>query len=153
VDGSRGSSVNTVTNLRAGRPGFDSRHKRGPFLFATASRPVLGPTQPLIQCVPGALSPGVKRTGREADHSPPSSAEIKNAWSYISPPPHVFMAWHLVKHRNNFTFALEKTVTKQGDYLQNKEAGCYRDKRLSAGVFQHFEDECSPLTLLSNWSK
>jgi hypothetical protein len=26
------------------------------------------------RCVPGALSPGVKRPGREADHSPPSSA-------------------------------------------------------------------------------
>jgi hypothetical protein len=27
--------------------------------------------------VPGALSPGVKRPGREADHTPPSSAEVK----------------------------------------------------------------------------
>jgi hypothetical protein len=31
--------------------------------------------------------PGVKRPGREADHSPPSNAEIKNAWSYTSTPP------------------------------------------------------------------
>jgi hypothetical protein len=31
--------------------------------------------------------PGVKRPGREADHSPPISAEIKNAWSYTSTPP------------------------------------------------------------------
>jgi hypothetical protein len=30
-----------------------------------------------IQRVPGALSLGVKRPGRETDHSPPSSAEIK----------------------------------------------------------------------------
>jgi hypothetical protein len=30
--------------------------------------------------------PGVKRSGREADHSPPSSAEVKNAWSYTSAP-------------------------------------------------------------------
>jgi len=29
----------------------------------------------------GALSPGVKCPGREAGHSPPSSTEIKNAWS------------------------------------------------------------------------
>jgi hypothetical protein len=43
-----------------------------------------GPTQPPIQSVPGALSLGVKRPGREADHSPPSSAEVKNAWSYNS---------------------------------------------------------------------
>jgi hypothetical protein len=27
--------------------------------------------------VPGALSLGVKRPGREADHSPPSSTEVK----------------------------------------------------------------------------
>jgi len=26
----------------------------------------------------------VKRPGRESDHSPTSSAEVKNAWSYIS---------------------------------------------------------------------
>jgi hypothetical protein len=31
--------------------------------------------------------PGVKRPGREADHSPPSSAEVKNAWSYTSTAP------------------------------------------------------------------
>jgi len=37
----------------------------------------LGPTQPPIQWVPGSVSLGVKRPGREADHSPPSSAEIK----------------------------------------------------------------------------
>jgi hypothetical protein len=37
----------------------------------------LGPTQPPIQWVPGALSLGVKWPGREADHSPPSSAEVK----------------------------------------------------------------------------
>jgi hypothetical protein len=34
-----------------------------------------------------ALSLGVKQPGREADHSPPSSAEIKNEWSYTSTPP------------------------------------------------------------------
>jgi hypothetical protein len=29
--------------------------------------------------------------GREADHSPPSSAEVKNAWSYASTPPYAFV--------------------------------------------------------------
>jgi hypothetical protein len=39
----------------------------------------LGPTQPPVQWVPGVLSPGVKaRPGRDADHSPPSSAEVVN---------------------------------------------------------------------------
>jgi hypothetical protein len=35
----------------------------------------------------GALYLGVKQLGREADHSPPYSAEVKNAWSYTSTPP------------------------------------------------------------------
>jgi hypothetical protein len=34
-------------------------------------------TQPPIQSVPGTLSVGEKRLEREADHSPPSSAEVK----------------------------------------------------------------------------
>jgi hypothetical protein len=50
------------------------------------SRAALGPTQPPIQWVPGALTLGVKRLGREADHSPPSSAKDKNVWSYTSTP-------------------------------------------------------------------
>jgi hypothetical protein len=45
-----------------------------------------GHDQPPIQWVPGALSSGVKRPGREADHSPPSSDEVKNAWGYTSTP-------------------------------------------------------------------
>jgi hypothetical protein len=49
----------------------------GIFLFTPASRTALGPIQPPIQGVPGALSLGVKRPGREPDHSPPSSAEVK----------------------------------------------------------------------------
>jgi hypothetical protein len=47
------------------------------FHVTTASRPALGPTQLPIQWVPGALSLGVKRPGRETDHSPPSIAEVK----------------------------------------------------------------------------
>jgi hypothetical protein len=57
--------------------GFESRQGPGIFLFTTASRPALGLTQPTIQWVRGALFLGVKRSGREADHSPPSSAEVK----------------------------------------------------------------------------
>jgi len=57
----------------------------------TTSRLALGPTQPPIQWVTGALSLGVKRPGRKADHSLPSSTEVKNAWSYTSTPPYVFM--------------------------------------------------------------
>jgi hypothetical protein len=90
-----------VTKLGAGRPDFDSFRGRG-FSFANASRAVLGPIQPPIQWVPGALSPRVKQVGREGDHSLPSSVEVKNAWSYTSTPPYVFMALYLAKKRGNF---------------------------------------------------
>jgi hypothetical protein len=43
------------------------------FSLASVPRPALGPTQPPTQWVPGVLSPGC-----DADHSPPSSAEVKN---------------------------------------------------------------------------
>jgi hypothetical protein len=35
----------------------------------------------------GALFPGVKRTGLEADHSPPSNAEVRKMCVYTFPPP------------------------------------------------------------------
>jgi hypothetical protein len=63
--------------LRVGRSGFDSRRGLRIFVFTTASKTALGPTQLPIRWVPGALSLGVMRPGREADHSPPSSSEVK----------------------------------------------------------------------------
>jgi hypothetical protein len=39
------------------------------------------------QGIPGSVSSGVKRPGREADHSPPSGAEVKNPRSYTSTSP------------------------------------------------------------------
>jgi hypothetical protein len=57
--------------------GFDSRRGLGIFLFTTATRTAMGPNQPPIQWVLGALSLGVKRPGRGADNSPPSNAEVK----------------------------------------------------------------------------
>jgi hypothetical protein len=74
--------------LRAGLSGgFRSRPGLEIFLLTNVSMPALEPTQPPIQWISGALSIGVKRPGREADHSPPSSAEVKNAWNYTSTPP------------------------------------------------------------------
>jgi hypothetical protein len=57
--------------------GFESRQGLG----------ILSSRCPPIQRVPGDLSPGVKRPGREADHIPLSSTEVKNTWSYTSTPP------------------------------------------------------------------
>jgi hypothetical protein len=62
-----------------------------------SSPPRLRPTQPPIQWVPEVLSLGVKRQGCEADNPPPSSAEIKNEWSYTYNPQYAFMGWWSVK--------------------------------------------------------
>jgi hypothetical protein len=53
------SSVGIALGYRLdGVLGFDSRRRLGIFLFTTSSRTALGPTQPPIQWVPGALSVG-----------------------------------------------------------------------------------------------
>jgi hypothetical protein len=57
------------------------------FLFSTSSRSVSGPTQSPIKWVPG-----VKRSSREVDHSPPASAKVKKMWIYTSTIPYAFMA-------------------------------------------------------------
>jgi hypothetical protein len=48
---------------------------------------------------PGDLSQGVKGPGCKANHSPQTSAKVKNAWNYTSAPPYIFIAWYLVKHK------------------------------------------------------
>jgi hypothetical protein len=47
-------------------------------LLSTASKTALEPTQSPIQWEMGADSLTVKWPGREADHSPPSTSEVKN---------------------------------------------------------------------------
>jgi hypothetical protein len=67
----------------------------------------LWPTQPPNHWVPGALSLGVKRPGREADHSPPSSAEVKECLElYFRSPSSPSWLGAELKHRDNFTFPL-----------------------------------------------
>jgi hypothetical protein len=62
---------------------FDSRYRQEIFLYSTAPRPALGPTQPPIQPVQGAFLRGWSWL------VPPSSAEVKNAWSHTSSSPSV----------------------------------------------------------------
>jgi hypothetical protein len=40
--------------------------------------------------------PGINWLGHEADHSPPSGAEVKNVLSFTATLPFVFMAWFLI---------------------------------------------------------
>ena len=44
---------------------------------------------------------GIKRLGREDDHSQPSSTEVKNTWRCAFTLSHAFMAWCFVKHRDD----------------------------------------------------
>jgi hypothetical protein len=90
--------------------GFESRGGLGIFLFTTASRTALGPTHTPIPWLPGALSLEVKRLGREADHSPPSTAEGKNARSYTSTPPIRFHGVVLSESTAGITSLLYRSI-------------------------------------------
>jgi hypothetical protein len=57
--------------------GFESRQELGIFLFTTAYKPALGPTQSPNNVYQGFFPWEVKQPGCEAIHSPPSSAEVK----------------------------------------------------------------------------
>jgi hypothetical protein len=84
---SRDSAVGIATGYGLDGRGVGVRVPVGSRFFSTSSRPVLGPTQPPIQWVSGALSPGVKRPGREDDHALPISAKVeKNVDLYIHSP-------------------------------------------------------------------
>jgi hypothetical protein len=84
-------------------PGIDSWRENNTFLFLETSRPALGPTKLPVQWfwVSGwLLNLGVKRLGREPNHSPLYVAKVKNEWSYTSAP---LIRCHGL-HRNNSRF-------------------------------------------------
>jgi hypothetical protein len=54
-----------------------------------------------------------KATEREANHSHPFSAEIKNAWSYTSTPPH---AWYLLKHQRQLSLFPGSNLDPEASY-------------------------------------
>jgi hypothetical protein len=72
---SRGSSVSIVSDYGLDDRAIGVRSPAGAKVFSSnlCVQTGLGPTQPPVQWVPGVLFPG-----READHSPPSSAEAEN---------------------------------------------------------------------------
>jgi hypothetical protein len=83
---------------------FESHQGLKIFLFTITSRPALGPTQPPIQWVQGALFLEVKQPGHEADHSLPSSAKLEECVELYLHSPNM-SSWHgtWLKHRDNFT--------------------------------------------------
>jgi hypothetical protein len=83
-------------------------------ILSILSRPALGSIQSAIQWVPGALSSGVKRQSREADHTPPSSAEVINERAIL--PLSIFLHGMVLncimkcRHKFPFTFSSNSSV-------------------------------------------
>jgi hypothetical protein len=79
---SRDSSVGVATcyGLDNQGGGSSSPSMVKNFYFSISSRPAMGSTQPPVKWVPEGSLPGVKRQGREADNSPPTSADVKKMW-------------------------------------------------------------------------
>jgi hypothetical protein len=88
------SSVGIATGYGLDDKGVGVRVPVGARIFNSPCRPdrLWGPASLLSNGYGGALSLGVKLPGREADHSPRTSAEVKKTWIYTSTPPYVFMA-------------------------------------------------------------
>jgi hypothetical protein len=86
------SSVKMITELskRSVQQLATGWKAEGSEFESRSSRLFLEPIQPPIQWVSSGPFPGDKAAG-EADHSSPSSAEIKNTWIYTSTPSYVFM--------------------------------------------------------------
>jgi hypothetical protein len=107
----RGGSISIVTTLRAARPGFDSRQGWDCFWAAT-SRSGLQSTPPTTQWVPRDLYLGIKRPGCEGDHSPPSTAEVKDALSYTSTPSYCFHGVFLTLATGTTLHLPVRTITR-----------------------------------------
>jgi len=75
------------SRLRAGRPGFNSRQRQWcNFLFSPTRQDRLWGSLGLLYSWYRGLFPRGKAAGAGSAYSPPSSAEFKNAWSYIFTP-------------------------------------------------------------------
>jgi hypothetical protein len=72
-----GYGLKTGVRFAAGDENFSLRHC---VLTGSGAHPASYPMGT------GVFSPEVKRPGREADLSPPPSAEVKNAWNCMSAP-------------------------------------------------------------------
>ena len=94
-----------MTRLRTGLPRIVVRFPPGQEIshISKIFTLLLGPTQPTNQWTLTALSPGIKRSDRKADHRPSSNAEVKNAGSCTSTFPCCFVACarYLHMHRQS----------------------------------------------------
>jgi hypothetical protein len=86
---SRDSAVGIATGYGLDDRGVGVQVPVGVRIFSSSLRPgrLWGPSSLLSNVYRETLYPGVKRPGREDDHSPPTSTEVKKMWIYTSTPP------------------------------------------------------------------
>ena len=89
-----------MIRLQAGRFGVQILAGAKDFLFTKTFRQALGPMQFSVQWVQEAFT-------LEACNSPPSSANVKNMWSYtfIPPPQYAFMG-HIIQKEFEIVFMI-----------------------------------------------
>jgi hypothetical protein len=110
----------------------------------------------------GEFYPGIKRSRLKTDHSPLTSAEVKNTWIHTSTP-HTF-SWRsaqLVKRRINFAFFIKESYEtnmlggQNAEYYNVEVNGCLSWFQLGLGLrfrspmYVPFEKCLSKLTNLS----
>jgi hypothetical protein len=78
----RDTIISIATGYRQDERGVGVRVPVGSRIFTSPYRPDRLWGQPSLP----SISPGVKRPGRESDHSPPVTAEVKKMWFYTSTP-------------------------------------------------------------------
>jgi hypothetical protein len=85
---SRDSAVAIATVYGLDDRGVGVRVPVGTRIFSSPRRPywLRDPPSLLSNRYLGLFPKWVKRLGREADHSPPASAEVKKMWTYTSTP-------------------------------------------------------------------
>jgi hypothetical protein len=133
-----------ATGWTIGVLGFDSR--RGLGIFSSPPRPGRPWDPPSLlsngYLGGGGLSLGVKRPGREADHSPPSSAQVKEwvkLYLYFPNTP----SWRgaQLKHRDNFILYLyNNSYTQHNNHKEQTGTGpskCLYCDHLFASSVQH----------------
>ena len=89
---SRNTVVGILSALGAGRSGIRFLTRKRDFSILRKGTDLLWPTQPAIDWVTGAFSPGAEWPGNMADYSYTHNDEVKNEWSSIPTTLYAFMS-------------------------------------------------------------
>jgi hypothetical protein len=116
--------------------GFDFRRGLAIFLLDAMIKPILGPTQPPIQWLPRELSLPIKWPENEADHSPPSSAKVKECVEIHLHSPIRLQGVVLVRHRDNFIFTF--TLPERADNIRTPPDSVFSKDKVRVVSFEAF---------------